>query len=254
MIEFKNVRKVFTTSDRETVAVNDVSLTISEDETLCLIGPSGCGKTTTMKLINRMIEPTSGEILVDGTNVTQQDVISLRRSIGYVTQKGGLFPHMTVARNVGMPCELQGWSAEKAKNRIRELLELINLPAEEYADRYPRELSGGQRQRVGVARALALDPKYILMDEPFGALDPITRRQIHQEFLQLKNAVKKTIIIVTHDMAEAFYLGDRIALMDQGSIVQLGTEDDFRQHPANEFVSEFVSDQLTIGESGGNAK
>lgn len=245
MIEFNEVRKVFTSPDgKETVAVNDVSFTVASGETLCLIGTSGCGKTTTMKLVNRLIEPTEGTISVDGSNVLNQDVIELRRRLGYVIQKGGLFPHMTVARNVSMLCELKHWPRDKARLRAEELLELVNLPPGEFADRYPRELSGGQRQRVGVARALALDPDYILMDEPFGALDPLTRKQLHQEFRQLEEQVKKTIILVTHDMKEAFVLGDRIALMDKGKIVQIGTEEDFRQRPANDFVQNFLSEQF----------
>lgn len=245
MIQLNQVRKVFNRSGTETVAVDSISLDIPSGETLCLIGPSGCGKTTTMKLINRLIEPTSGEILVDDKNILDQDVFELRRSIGYVIQKGGLFPHMTVSQNIGILCELENWPKEKARSRVHDLLELVNMPPDDFADRYPRELSGGQRQRIGVARSLALDPAYILMDEPFGALDPITRKQIHEEFLSLKQRVQKTIIIVTHDMAEAFLLGDRVALMNEGRIVQIGTEDDFTQRPANEFVQEFLSHQFS---------
>lgn len=245
MIALKNVSKVFPNPEgNDVVAVDDVSLEVHPGETLCLIGTSGCGKTTTMKLVNRLIEPTSGTISVGGQNVADQDVIQLRRRIGYVIQKGGLFPHFTVAKNVSILCELEGWSEEKRTQRADELLTLVNLPPEEFTNRYPRELSGGQRQRVGVARALALDPEYILMDEPFGALDPITRKQLHEEFLQLEEKVQKTIIIVTHDMDEAFLLGKRVALMDQGKIVQIGTEEDFRERPENEFVQEFVTNQL----------
>lgn len=245
MIELKNVRKTFPGPDgSEIVAVEEVSLTIAQGETVCLIGTSGCGKTTTLKMINRLIEPTGGTIYVAGRDVREQDVIRLRRAMGYVVQKGGLFPHLTVAANVGLLCELEGWSKERTRLRVEALLELVNLPPEEFAMRYPRELSGGQRQRVGVARALALDPEYILMDEPFGALDPLTRDQIHVEFESLKAKVDKTIILVTHNMAEAFRLGDRVAIMDEGRVLQIGTEDEIRQRPANSFVVEFLRNHM----------
>jgi len=169
------------------------------------------------------------------------DPIRLRRRIGYVIQKAGLLPHLTVAQNIGLLCRLENWPKAKTEKRVRELLDLVNLEPDQYLRRYPVELSGGQQQRVGVARSLALDPSYILMDEPFGALDPITRDGLHEEFLRLKTEVKKTIVIVTHDLAEAFKLGDRIVLMSQGRLVQVGTEDDFRYRPENDFVEEFVS-------------
>ncbi len=191
-------------------------------------------------MINRLVEPTSGQVLINGVDIQEIDVIELRRKIGYVLQKGGLFPHMTVERNIGLLCEIAHWNVKEKKSRVNELLELVNLPPSQFADRYPRELSGGQRQRVGVARSLALDPPFILMDEPFGALDPITRNQLHAEFQQLKEKVKKTIILVTHDMTEAFKLGDRIALMDNGHLVQIGAETDFKEHPANQFVVDFL--------------
>ncbi len=248
MIALEKVRKVFLSPENEeVVAVNDVSLDVPSGETLCLIGSSGCGKTTTMKLVNRLIEPTDGKIYVGGQDVSEQNAIQLRKRIGYVIQKGGLFPHMTVSRNVAVLCELEGWSPERQKQRAEELLTLVNLAPDEFAHRYPRELSGGQRQRVGVARALALDPEYILMDEPFGALDPITRKQLHEEFLALNQKVQKTIILVTHDMDEAFLLGKRIGLMDRGKIVQIGTEDDFRERPANDFVRKFLQQHLNKG-------
>ena len=221
-------------------AVDGVSLGIARGRTLSLIGTSGCGKTTTMKLINRLVEPTSGRVLVDGRDVREQDPIALRRSIGYVIQKGGLFPHMTVARNVGLLCELERWEEPRVRSRVAELLALVNLPIDTFGDRYPRELSGGQRQRVGVARALALDPPIILMDEPFGALDPVSRSRIHDEFIELQRSMHKTIVMVTHDMAEAFKLADEVALMSDGKIVQRGTEADFRERPANAFVEAFL--------------
>ena len=249
MICFKNVSREFKTPGHGTVvAVRDLDLTIAAGETLCLIGPSGCGKTTTMRLVNRLIEPTSGTITVDGQDIREQDPIRLRRQIGYVIQSGGLFPHMTVAGNIGLLCEVEGWESERIQRRVAELLELVNLPPTEFAARRPAELSGGQRQRVGVARALALDPSIVLMDEPFGALDPITRDQLHDEFTSLKATVKKTIVLVTHDMREAFKLGDRIALMDRGEIVQIGSAADFRERPVSPFVETFLRSHL--GEAG----
>ena len=249
MIELIGVTKTFPAADgAERVAVDDLGLEIRDGETMSLIGRSGCGKTTTMKLINRLIEPTQGRILLDGVDVRDRDPIELRRGIGYVIQTGGLFPHMTVGRNVGLLCGLEAWPRERIRRRVDELLELVNLPSADFRARYPRDLSGGQRQRVGVARALALDPPCILMDEPFGALDPITRDQLHEEFRQLEDRVDKTIVLVTHDMAEAFELADRIALMDAGRIVQVGTPEDFRERPASPFVSEFLQSHLHGGD------
>jgi osmoprotectant transport system ATP-binding protein len=240
-IALQGVSKTFVGPKGRTVhAVCEVSFTVPEGRTLCLIGTSGCGKTTTMKLINRLIEPTDGRILVGGSDVRDRDPIALRRSIGYVIQRGGLFPHLSVAANVGLLPELEGWDRDRIDARIAELLGLVNLPVDEFGARYPRELSGGQRQRVGVARALALDPPIILMDEPFGALDPISRNRLHDEFAELQSRVKKTIVIVTHDMAEAFKLADEVALMRDGRLVQLGTEVEFRERPANDFVAEFL--------------
>jgi osmoprotectant transport system ATP-binding protein len=241
MIEFQEVSKVFSGArEREVVAVDKVTLEVKSGETVCLIGTSGSGKTTCMKMVNRLIEPSSGTILVGGKKIQDQDPIRLRRQIGYVIQKAGLLPHLTVAKNIGLMCRLEGWDKKRIANRVDELLTLVNMPPEQYRDRYPLELSGGQQQRVGVARALALDPEYILMDEPFGALDPITRNGLHDEFLRLKEEVKKTIILVTHDLTEAFKLGDRIALLRAGKLVQVGTEEDFRDRPASQFVSDFV--------------
>ena len=255
MIEFQEVSKVFSGHQgREVTAVDRVSLQVHAGETVCLIGTSGSGKTTCMKMVNRLIEPSSGTILVGGKRVQEQDPIDLRRQIGYVIQKAGLLPHLTVSRNIGLLCKLVGWSKERIRSRVDELLSLVNLPPDQYRSRYPLELSGGQQQRVGVARALALDPGYILMDEPFGALDPITRNGLHDEFLRLKEEVKKTTILVTHDLSEAFKLGDRIALLRAGKLIQIGTEDDFRYRPESDFVRDFVENhvaslQLTVADA-----
>lgn len=255
MIEFKGVSKVFPGSEgRDVCAVDGVSMSVADGETLCLIGTSGSGKTTCMKMVNRLIEPSAGTILVGQDDVLKLDPIALRRRIGYVIQKAGLLPHLTVAQNIGLLCRLEKWPPSRIKKRVNELLELVNLPPEQYRHRYPSELSGGQQQRVGVARALALDPSYILMDEPFGALDPITRDSLHEEFLKLKAEVRKTTILVTHDLSEAFKLGDRIALLKAGKLVQLGREDDFRYRPSSEFVEDFVRShvealQLTVSDA-----
>ncbi|MCP4037225.1 MAG: ATP-binding cassette domain-containing protein [bacterium] len=241
MIEFQDVHKAFSDpGGNEITAARDLNLTLRDGETHCLIGTSGCGKTTTLRMVNRMEEPTGGRILVGGDDVTQPDVYQLRRRIGYVIQSGGLFPHMTIERNVGVMCGLEGWSAEATHDRVNTLLRLVNLSPETFAERYPGELSGGQRQRVGVARALALDPEYILMDEPFGALDPITRAQIHEDFRELLREVSKTILLVTHDLREAFKLGDRVSVMHHGELVQTGTEAELNARPVNTFVEEFL--------------
>lgn len=241
MIRFEDVRKVFGADGAEVVAVDGLDLEVEAGETVCLIGTSGSGKTTVLKMVNRLVEPTAGRILVDGEDVRGLDLIRLRRGVGYVIQGAGLFPHLTVAENVGLLCRLEGWDRERVEQRVSTLLELVSLPATEYAGRRPRELSGGQKQRVGFARALALDPKIVLMDEPFGALDPITRDDLHGEFLRLEERVQKTVLLVTHDLVEAFKLGDRVALMDQGRLVQVGTEEDLRERPATEFAAAFVN-------------
>lgn len=204
-----------------------LSLEVDQGETLVLLGRSGCGKTTTLKLINRLLDPTEGEVRVEGTATTQWDPIRLRRRIGYVIQEIGLFPHFTVAENIGLVPSLEGWEVERIKQRAWELLGLVGLDPERFASRYPRELSGGQRQRVGVARALAADPPILLLDEPFGALDPITRREIQQEFRSLQSRLGKTMVFVTHDVREAFLLASRIALLKDGQIVLCGAPGDF---------------------------
>ena len=222
-------------------AVDDVTMEIPAGEIVMLVGPSGCGKTTTMKMINRLIEPTSGTITIGEQDVTRTDPDELRRTIGYVIQGAGLFPHYTVAENIAIVPKLLKWDKKRIAARVDELLDLVNLDPDEYRSRYPRELSGGQQQRIGVARALAADPPVLLMDEPFGAVDPITRQRLQDELLRLQEELKKTIVFVTHDFDEAVKLGDRIAILDVGStIVQYDTPEAILANPASEFVEGFV--------------
>jgi len=224
----------------EVAAVDDLSLHIPEGMTVALIGPSGCGKTTTMRMINRLVDPTSGKVLVNGEDVTQVDPVLLRRHIGYVIQHVGLFPHMTIAQNIAAVPKLLGWDQARIARRTEELLHLVGLDPEQMLERYPAQLSGGQRQRVGVARALAGDPPVLLMDEPFGALDPIARSLLQAEFRQILKRVRKTVVLVTHDLDEAARLGDRIAIMKSGRIVQYDTPNVVLSHPADAFVENFV--------------
>ncbi len=221
-------------------AVDKVSFSVAAGETLILFGTSGCGKTTTLKMINRLEEPSSGRISINGQNIKEQNKEELRRGVGYVIQHIGLFPHYSVAQNIAIVPQLLKWDKKRITNRTYELLELVGLPPAEYLDRFPGELSGGQQQRVGLARALAADPPVVLLDEPFGALDLITRRQIQEEFKNLDTILDKTMIIVTHDVFEAFALGDRICVMDQGRIQQAGTPREILFSPANEFVENFL--------------
>jgi osmoprotectant transport system ATP-binding protein len=207
--------------------IDRLNLSISGGETMVLLGESGCGKTTTLKLVNRLLTPTSGDVVVEGTATTEWDAIRLRRRTGYVIQEAGLFPHFTVAENVALVPSLEGWDEVRVRERVREMLSLVGLDPQKFANRYPRELSGGQRQRVGVARALAGDPPLLLMDEPFGALDPLTRASLQKEFAELKERLGKTVIFVTHDVREALLLGSRIALIDAGRIVLLNTPQEF---------------------------
>lgn len=239
VIELDHVCKSFDLG--HALAVADLTLTIHEGETLVLLGSSGCGKTTTLRMINRLIEPTSGSIRVDGRDVREHDVLSLRRSIGYVFQGIGLFPHMRIEENVGVVAKLMGWSRRHRVARAHEMLSLVELAPESYARRYPQELSGGEQQRVGVARALAVDPKYLLMDEPFGALDAITRDALQQALLRIKRELSKTIVFVTHDIFEALVLADRIAVMHEGGLEQVGTKGDILAHPASRFVEDLFA-------------
>jgi len=229
-VEFRDV----TFSRNHRPLVSNLNFTIRRGEALVLLGRSGSGKTTTMKLINRLSTPTAGEVLFNGVPTVEWDPIKLRRQIGYVIQETGLFPHFTIERNVGLVPSLEGWKPKQIKSRVYELLYLVGLDPEQFAHRYPNELSGGQRQRVGVARALAADPPVLLMDEPFGALDPITRLEIQREFHRLQQELGKTVIFVTHDIQEAFVLASRIGLMHAGRLVVLGTPEEFMRSPEPE--------------------
>ncbi|WP_339200085.1 betaine/proline/choline family ABC transporter ATP-binding protein [Peribacillus sp. FSL P2-0133] len=236
MLKIENVSKIYKGGKK---AVKNISLDIKKGEFICFIGPSGCGKTTTMKMINRLIEPSEGKILINGENIMDKDPVELRRQIGYVIQQIGLFPHMTILENITLVPKLLKWNEQKKKERALELLQLVDM-GPEYLERYPYELSGGQQQRIGVLRALASNPPLILMDEPFGALDPITRDALQEEFKNLQRTLDKTIVFVTHDMDEAIKLADRIVILKAGEIVQVGTPDEILRNPANEFVEEFI--------------
>lgn len=221
-------------------AVDGISFSVEQGETLVLLGTSGSGKTTTLKMINRLIEPTSGSIRIKGKEIRQQDPVKLRKHIGYVIQEIGLFPHYTVGENIAVVPELLHWDEHKIQQRQHELMELVGLPPDQYLGRMPHELSGGQQQRIGLIRALAADPPIVLLDEPFGALDPITRMDIRSEFKRLEHFLEKTMILVTHDVLEAFELGDVICLMDRGRIQQLGTPKELLFAPKNAFVRDFL--------------
>ncbi|MFJ8529075.1 ABC transporter ATP-binding protein [Bacillus sp. NPDC094106] len=240
MIQFNHVSKAY---EDGTKAVDSLHLEIKKGEFFVLIGPSGCGKTTTMKMINRLIETTEGSISIDGKNIQDYNIHELRWDIGYVLQQIALFPHMTIAENIAIVPEMRKWSKEKVRERVDELLDMVGLDPDVYRDRMPDELSGGQKQRVGVVRALAANPKIVLMDEPFSALDPLSREQLQKDIVKLQRKIQKTIVFVTHDMQEALSLGDRICVMKKGKIVQLDTPEGIIHNPANDFVEEFIGNR-----------
>jgi osmoprotectant transport system ATP-binding protein len=238
-IRLENVTKRY--AGQKSAAVDGLSLTVPAGEIVMFVGPSGCGKTTSLKMINRLIEPTSGAITIGDQDVRRQSADELRRHVGYVIQGGSLFPHMTVAKNIAIVPRLLGWDGDRIAKRVDELLDMVNLDPARYRDRYPRELSGGQQQRVGVARGLAADPPVVLMDEPFGAVDPITRQRLQDELLSIQRSLRKTIVCVTHDVDEAIKLGDRILILQEGAqVAQYDTPENILASPANEFVDDFV--------------
>lgn len=238
MIQFEHVSKVY----GDKTVVNDINLTIENGEFITILGTSGSGKTTMLKMINKLIEPTSGTILFAGQDIKQVDSVSLRRQIGYVVQQIGLFPHMTVAENIATVPKLLGWDKERIENRVGELLDLVQLPAADYGERYPSELSGGQQQRIGVARALAADPDVMLFDEPFGAIDAITRNDLQEELQAIHQKLnQKTFVFITHDIYEAFKLGTRVVIMDNGTICQFDTPENIIKNPGNEFVQKLIT-------------
>lgn len=240
LIELKNIYKKV---NGRTI-LNNVNITINKGELVTLIGPSGCGKTTTLKMINRLITQTSGEILIDGNKIEKENTIKLRRNIGYVIQQTGLFPHLTVEENIGMIMNIEKIDKDKISRKVEELLNLVGLDPESYRYKYPTELSGGQQQRIGIARALAMDPEVILMDEPFSALDPITRNQLQDEIFSIHQNLKKTIVFVTHDMDEALKLADRICIMKDGEVIQYDTPDKILRKPKDDFVKTFVGENM----------
>jgi osmoprotectant transport system ATP-binding protein len=237
MIRFENIVKTY---ENGRTVVDGLNLHIREGEILVLIGPSGCGKTTTMKMINRLVEPTKGKIFIKDEDISKLDPVQLRRNIGYVIQNIGLLPHMTIAENVALVPKLKKWDKDAYVARVNDLLRMVNLDPEVYGSRYPNELSGGQQQRIGVIRAMAADPPIILMDEPFSALDPISREQLQDELVRLQEVISKTIIFVTHDIDEALKIANRICIVKDGNIVQVDTPERILRHPGNEFVKEFI--------------
>ncbi|MGR4048352.1 osmoprotectant ABC transporter ATP-binding protein OsmV [Kosakonia cowanii] len=247
MIKLENLTKQFTQKNGQSVnAVDNVNLMVPEGEMCVLLGPSGCGKTTTLKMINRLITPSSGKILINGEDTSGMDTVTLRRNIGYVIQQIGLFPNMTIEENITVVPRMLGWDKARCKSRAEELMAMVALDAKKFLHRYPREMSGGQQQRIGVIRALAADPPVLLMDEPFGAVDPINREVIQNQFLEMQRALKKTVLLVSHDIDEALKLGDRIAVFRQGRIVQCASPDELLAKPANEFVGSFVGQDRTL--------
>lgn len=238
MIQFEHVSKVY----GDKTVVNDINLTIENGEFITILGSSGSGKTTMLKMINKLIEPTLGRILFAGQDIEQMDSVSLRRQIGYVVQQIGLFPHMTVTENIATVSKLLGWDKKRIENRVGELLDLVQLPAADYGERYPSELSGGQQQRIGVARALDADPDVMLFDEPFGAIDAITRNDLQEELQAIHQKLnQKTFVFITHDIYEAFKLGTRVVIMDNGTICQFDTPENIIKNPGNEFVQKLIT-------------
>ncbi|MEN0630770.1 osmoprotectant ABC transporter ATP-binding protein OsmV [Phytobacter ursingii] len=247
MIKLENLTKQFTQKNGQTVkAVDNINLHVPQSEMCVLLGPSGCGKTTTLKMINRLIMPSSGKILVNDHDTSEMDIVSLRRNLGYVIQQIGLFPNMTIEENITVVPRMLGWDKTRCKSRAEELMAMVALDAKKFLHRYPREMSGGQQQRIGVIRALAADPPVLLMDEPFGAVDPINREVIQNQFLEMQRTLKKTVMLVSHDIDEALKLGDRIAVFRQGRIVQCASPDELLAKPANEFVGSFVGQDRTL--------
>ena len=236
MIRFEHIRKQY----KDNVVLNDISFEVHQGELVVLIGESGCGKTTTLKMINRLINPSAGSIFLQGQDIAKMNVIELRRNIGYVIQQTGLFPHMTIRENIEIIPKVSKRKPEEIAARTTQLMDMIGMNSEQFLDRYPTELSGGQQQRIGVARAFALDPDVILMDEPFSALDPITRATLQEELIELQTKLKKTIVFVTHDMGEAIKIADRICIMNDGKIIQYDTPEEVLKHPINDFVASFV--------------
>jgi osmoprotectant transport system ATP-binding protein len=247
MIKLENLTKQFSQKNGQPLkAVDNVNLNVPEGEMCVLLGPSGCGKTTTLKMINRLIKPSSGTILINGQNTDEMDTVTLRRNIGYVIQQIGLFPNMTIEENITVVPRMLGWDKARCKTRAQELMEMVALDSKKFLHRYPKEMSGGQQQRIGVIRALAADPPVLLMDEPFGAVDPINREVIQNQFLEMQRALKKTVMLVSHDIDEALKLGDRIAVFRQGRIIQCASPDELLAKPANEFVGSFVGQDRTL--------
>jgi len=247
MIKLENLTKQFTQKNGTTFnAVDNVSLNVPEGEMCVLLGPSGCGKTTTLKMINRLIPSTSGKILINGEDTSNLDTTTLRRNIGYVIQQIGLFPNMTIEENITVVPRMLGWDKKRCQQRATDLMSMVALDPKKFLHRYPKEMSGGQQQRIGVIRALAADPPVLLMDEPFGAVDPINREVIQNEFLDMQRQLKKTVMLVSHDIDEALKLGDRIAVFGQGKIVQCASPDELLAKPANEFVGSFVGQDRTL--------
>lgn len=240
-VEFKSVKKRFPKAGYDAIA--GVSIEVFDGEIVTILGSSGCGKTTLLKMVNRLYEPDEGEILFYGSSIKSMNPIELRRKIGYVIQQVGLFPHMTIAENIATVPKILGWDKQRIDDRVHELLKLVELPPEEFAKRYPHQLSGGQQQRVGLARALAADPPLMLLDEPFGAIDAITRRNLQDELLEIHQMFKKTFLFVTHDVHEAFRLSDRVLIMDKGQVQQFAKPLELRVNPANDFVKQLVSSE-----------